>query len=396
MDGAQHQGLLRDDGERDHGVTPMELFFDLVYVFAITQLSHHLLEHLNGRGVAQTALLLLAVWVAWIYTTWFTNWFDPNLRPVRVVLVGSMAASLIMAAAIPEAFEERGLVFAAAFAVLQVGRTLFTVAALGAHPGLRRNFQRILVWLTASGVLWLAGGLAQGPARELLWLGAIVIDYTGPVCGYLTPGLGRSSTHDWTISGAHMAERCQLFLIIALGESILVTGGTFSGLDWSAPALAAFVVAFLGSVALWWVYFDRSAAVAAEAIEHSDDPGRLGRSAYTYLHLPMVAGIIVAAAGDELVIAHPLGHASAETVATVMGGPALFLAGHLLFKRAVFGGWSAPRMAAIVMLGALALVGREWAPLALASGALVIVASVAWWDGRMEHARQATTELPAA
>jgi low temperature requirement protein LtrA len=182
-----------------------------------------------------------------------------------------------------------------------------------------------------------------------------------------------------------MAERCQLFLIIALGESILVTGATFGSLEWSTPVLAAFVICFLGSVALWWVYFDRAAGDAEHAIASSDDPGRLGRSAYTYYHVPMVAGIIVTAVGDELTITHPLGHASPETVATVLGGPALFLAGHLLFKRAVFGLWSLPRLAAIVLLTVVAGVGQDWAPLALASVALLVVVSVSWWDLRTVH-----------
>jgi low temperature requirement protein LtrA len=250
---------------------------------------------------------------------------------------------------------------------------------------LHRTFQRIQVWLMLAGVFWLAGGIAQGAARELLWLTAVAVDLGAPAVGYVTPGLGRSTTQEWTISGEHMAERCQLFLIIALGESILVTGATFGELELSPVSVMAFVIAFLGSVALWWVYFDRSAPAAAEAIARSDDPGALARSAYTYLHVPMVAGIIVAAVGDELAIAHPLGPASPETAATVLGGPALFLIGHLLFKRAVFGVWSTPRVVAIAALGVIAVVGGAWAPLALATAAVLVVAAVAWQDALTEH-----------
>lgn len=179
-----------------------------------------------------------------------------------------------------------------------------------------------------------------------------------------------------------MAERCQLFLIIALGESILVTGATFGEMEISAEVLVAFVIAFLGSVALWWVYFDRAAGDAEHVIAQSADPGRLGRLAYTYLHLPMVAGIIVTAVGDELGIAHPLGHAGPEIAATVLGGPALFLFGHLLFKRAVFGYWSLPRVAAIVVLIVVALIGQDWPPLALATIALLVIAAVPGMDAR--------------
>ena len=379
--------LLRDDGDGDHRVTPMELFFDLVYVFAITQLSHLLLDHLDARGLLQTGLLLIAVWVASIYTTWSTNWLNPNQRPVRLMLIGVMAASLIVSAVLPEAFGERGMIFAVAYVAIQVGRSIFVVACTRDHPDLHRSFQRILVWLTVSGALWIAGGLASGTARGGLWLAAVALDLLSPMIGYYTPGLGRSTTRDWNISGEHMAERCQLFVIIALGESILVTGATFADLEISGATLAGFVVAFLGSVALWWVYFDRSAEAAAEAIARSDDPGALGRNAYTYMHLPMVAGIIVTAVGDELAIAHPLEHASPETVVTVLGGPALFLAGHALFKKTVFGVWSVPRLAAIVLLAVAGVVGRDWAPLALATAALAILAGVSVWDARTEHYR---------
>jgi low temperature requirement protein LtrA len=382
MVGNESPGLLRPRDGRGQRVTSFELFFDLVYVFAVTQLSHLLLDHLNVRGAVQTLLLLLAVWWAWMYNAWFTNWFDPDRRAVRLVLVGVMLAGLIMSAALPGAFGERGLVFAGAYVAMQVGRTAFAVAALGAEPGLRRSFQRVLAWMVACGVLWLAGGLAVGAARYVLWLAAVVVDYAAPACGYWTPGLGRSRTTDWTITGGHMAERCQLFLIIALGESILVTGATFAQLPFSAATVAAFIVAFLGSVAFWWIYFDRGAEASSDVIARSADPGRLGRSAYTYLHLPMVAGIIVAAVGDELTIAHPGGHTSAATAAALLGGPALFLAGHVLFKRVVFGRLSLPRLAAIVALAALVPVSVVVSPLALAAAAMLVVAAVAAWDTR--------------
>ena len=368
-------------------VTFVELFFDLVYVLAVTQLSHLLLEHLGVHGAAQTALLLMAVWTAWIYNAWFTNWFDPDRRVVRLVLLGVMLASLLMSASLPEAFGERGLVFAAAYVTMQVGRTVFVIAALGEDPGLRRNFQRILSWLVASGLLWLAGGLAQGRSREALWLAAVVADFTAPACGFYTPGLGRSRTTDWTITGGHMAERCQLFVIIALGESLLVTGTTFGELPLSAVTVAALVVAFAGSVALWWVYFDRSAEDAGEVIARSADPGRLGRSAYTYCHIPMVAGIIVAAVGDELMLAHPGGHAGAATAATVLGGPALFLAGHGAFKRMVFGRVSVPRLLAVLALGGLWPLSPVLSPLLLAAAATLVVAAVAAADAMAARAR---------
>jgi low temperature requirement protein LtrA len=257
-----------------------------------------------------------------------------------------MLASLLMSVAIPEAFGERGLMFALAFVAIQVGRTAFAVLALyGASHPLSGTFWRILTWLVAAGVLWVAGGLVEGGARYVLWLLALAVDYAGPVMRYMTPGLGSSRTEEWTIEGTHFAERCQLFIIIALGESILVTGTTFGEIEASAVTVCAFVVAFVGSVALWWIYFARSAEAAREVFTSSEDPGRLGRSAYTYFHLPMVAGIIAVAAADELTVAHPGEPGTLASITLTLGGTALFLAGHALFKWAVFGvlPWSRSR-----------------------------------------------------
>ncbi|HZC00389.1 MAG TPA: low temperature requirement protein A, partial [Gammaproteobacteria bacterium] len=242
---SDNRGPLRTRNGGEQRVTPLELFFDLVYVFAVTQLSHRLLEHLSVRGVLETLMLLLAVWGVWIYTTWFTNWFDPDSLAVRLVLIAVMLASLLMSVAIPEAFGKRGLMFALAYVAIQVGRTAFTFIALRkslgtSHP-LSRTFQRILTWFVGSGVVWIIGGLLEGEARYALWLLALAVDYSGPVVGYYIPGLGRSRTGEWTIEGGHFAERCQLFVIIALGESILVTGTTFGQIEASTATVSAFV-----------------------------------------------------------------------------------------------------------------------------------------------------------
>jgi low temperature requirement protein LtrA len=233
-------------------------------------------------------------------------------------------------------------------------------------------------------VLWVAGGFAHGPARELLWVAALAIEYAAPATGFYTPGLGRSTTAEWDISGEQLAERCQLFVIIALGESILTTGATFSNLRINGTSFGALVVAFAGSVALWWVYFDRTAEDGVARIASAQDQGRLGRSAYTYFHLPIVAGVIVAAAGDELTIAHPSGHGGGAVVATVLGGPALFLAGHALFKRAVFGHLTVNRIGAVAVLAVLTPVGFVLPALALSAVATAVVAAVvaavAVWD----------------
>jgi low temperature requirement protein LtrA len=397
---SDYRGPLRTRNGGEQRVTPLELFFDLVYVFAVTQLSHRLLEHLSLRGVLETLMLFLVVWGVWVYTAWFTNWFHPDRLPVRLVLVAVMLASLLMSVAIPEAFGKRGLMFALAYVAIQVGRTAFTFIALRkslgtSHP-LSRTFQRILTWFVGSGVVWIIGGLLGGEARYAVWLLALAVDYSGPVVGYYIPGLGRSRTQEWTIEGGHFAERCQLFVIIALGESILVTGTTFGQIEASTATVSAFVVAFLGSVALWWIYFARSAEAAREVISSSEDPGRLGRSAYTYFHLPMIAGIIAVAAADELTVAHPGDRGTASSVALTLGGTALFLVGHAFFKRAVFGMLPWSHVVAIAALAALIPVGFAIPTLVLSGAAGLIVVVLAAWDtlahgGHVRWPRRSTT-----
>jgi low temperature requirement protein LtrA len=368
---------VRVDGEQR--VTNVELFFDLVYVFAITQLTRFLVDNLNRQGALHALLLLFAVWWAWIYTAWVTNWLHPDARTVRVALLGVMLASLVVSATLPDAFGERGLVFAVTYVIMQLGRTLFVIVAVRREPTLRRNFQRIATWLVPSGTCWLIGGFLSGTSRDVLWIVAVLIDFAGPAAGFFIPGLGRSTTEEWNIAGDHLAERCQLFVIIALGESILDTGTTLSHDPFTAGTVTAFVFAFIGSVALWWIYFDRSAEDSNRAIATSEDPGRLGRSAYTYFHLPMIAGIIVTAVADEKVIAHPA-EGSAAVTASILGGPALFLAGHLLFKRAVFRVLSVPRLVALVALAALVPLGAVVSPLLLGGAAAAVVIGVAVAD----------------
>ena len=393
-------GLLRARGGGEQRVTPLELFFDLVYVFAVTQLSHLLLEHLTLRGVLETVMLLLVVWGVWVDTTWFTNWFDPDRLAVRLVLVAVMLASLLMSVAIPEAFGEGGLMFALAYVAISVGRTAFTFIALRmslgtSHP-LSRSYQRNLSWLVAGGVLWIIGGLLEGEARYVVWVLALTVDYGSPIVGFYIPGLGRSRTQEWTIEGRHFAERCQLFVIIALGESILVTGTTFGQIEASTATVSAFVVAFLGSVALWWIYFAQSAEAASEVISSSEDPGRLALSAYTHFHIPMIAGIIAVAASDELSVAHPTEQGTLASVGLTLGGTVLFLVGHALFKWAVFGMLPWSHVVAIAALAALMPVGLAIPTLVLSVAAGLIVVVLAVWDtlahgGHVRWPRRSTT-----
>lgn len=377
--------LLRTRGRADSGKVGMiELFFDLVFVFAVTQLSHALLEHLSADGWLQTALLLMAVWWVWIYTSWITNWLDPERMPVRITLFVLMLGGLLMSSSIPEAFGTRGLGFAGAYVAMQVGRPLFALWAVrGEDLARRRNFLRIALWAAFSGVFWLLGGAADPAVRLYWWAGALLIDLAGPWLLFGVPGLGRSSTGDWDIDGNHMSERCGLFVIIALGESLLVTGANFAGLEWDAGNWLGFISALLGSIAMWWLYFDKGAELGHTHIAASKDPGRIARRAYTYIHMLIVGGIIVSAVADELSLLHA-DATSFAGISALLGGPILYLLGNALFKW-VSSERTAPPMSHVLgILIIMALIpmayGRLYTPLTLACITTVVLMLVAVWE----------------
>ena len=373
--------LLRDrnSGHRAE-VTSVELFFDLVFVIAVTQVSHALVEHLTWLGALEAAIMLLAIWWAWIDTAWITNWLDPHKALVRLMLFVLMALGLVLSSSLPEAFGERGLAFAIAFVVFQLGRTIFMLWAARHEAELRRNFVRILIWYTLSAAFWLAGGFAADELRLILWLIAVGLDCLSPAVGFWVPGLGRSGTREWNIDGGHIAERSGLFVLIALGESVLVTGIGFTELEWSSDVIMAMAISLAGSIAIWTIYFGQHAEAASDAIEKADDPGRVARVAYTYVPVVLVAGIIVTAVGDELVLHHPAGHMEPATVVVLIGGPALFLVGAALFKLSVFRTWPIPRLIGLAATLALWPVASSLTPLILSAATTLILVAIAAYE----------------
>src|SRR5918997_836854 len=327
--------IIRTLAQGEQRATVFELFFDLVYVFAVTQLSHHLLADISWSGAAETAFMLVALYWAWNYTTWMTNWFDPDTVPVRLVLVFVMLASLLMAIAIPEGFGDDALLFACAYSGLQIGRNSFVVAVTP-RGVFNQNFRQILAWTLLSAPLWVAGGIVDAEAlRWVLWLGALGLDLAAPLLAYWLPGIGTTPMSQWQIEGAHFGERFQLFVIIVLGESVVLAGATASETGLSVDVLAALLLSFLSSTALWWLYFGQLAGTVLERIRAAtvEDRGRIGRDIYTYLHLPIIAGIVLVAVGDELVIAHPADDLHGAGALVALGGPALFLAGLMACAR---------------------------------------------------------------
>ncbi|MHC1478831.1 low temperature requirement protein A [Frateuria aurantia] len=381
--------VLRSLGAEEARVTQAELFFDLIYAFAITQLSHYLLTHLSLIGACQTLLLWFAVWLGWQFTCWTTNWFDPETMPVRLMLLAIMLLGLLMASAVDEAFEHGGWLFAGSFAGLQVGRSLFGVLYVGRGSLLRPNMQRLLGWNAIAAAFWLVGAACEGPARMLCWAAGALCDFVSPMLGLPLPGLGRShSERDWVIDGGHLAERCQLFVMMALGESIIAAGSGFA--ESHVPVLLrslSFLASFVGSVAMWWLYFDTSSEDGSRVIRHSRDPGRTGAH-FHYIHVLLIAGIIVSAVGDELMLNEGGASADMGQLMVLLLGPALYLAGNALYKRIVYGAVPRSHVAGVVVL-LLMLPLQPWLPiLVLGSLSSVLVLVIATFDGCRRRAVQ--------
>ncbi|WP_432348057.1 low temperature requirement protein A [Shinella yambaruensis] len=378
-----HSAFLRARGTAQEGkVAFAELFFDLVFVLTIIQLSHSLAAHYSLLGLAEAAMLTLAVWWVWIYTTWATNWLDPDKAPVRLLLFALMFLGLMLSIAIPTAFDAGGLLFALTYVAMQVGRSAFTAFAMRRDwPENSLNFTRITVWTALSAVFWLAGGLAGQEVRLVLWLIALGIEYVSPALGFVVPGLGRSAFGDWQVSGEHMAERCALFVIICLGETILVTGRTVAGMELlDGFTIILLATAFLSTATMWWIYFRFGHGEAAHLIEHSATPGRIARMAFTYAHIPIVAGIILSAVAEEFALAHPHGATDAKTASAIIGGPVVFLSGNIWFKAAIRGRWPLSHLAGIGVLLALSAIVPFVEPYQLFMAAAAVLLGVALWE----------------
>jgi low temperature requirement protein LtrA len=383
--------LARDYRDGRAAVSNLELFFDLVYVFAITQLSHTLLADLSPAGAVRTAILFFAVWWAWIYTTWVTNWLDPDKSLNRIALGAVMIASLLMGCAIPTAFGSGGPVFVGAYLAVQIGRSLYASSALGEWRGSgSTNLLRIALWFAFSGLFWIGGLSTTEPlARAAWWIVALAIEYAGPYALFWVPGLGRSTAQEWLIAGNHMAERCALFIIIALGEGLLITGATYAVAPPVPGLFSAFLNAFIGSFAMWWIYFDLGARRGAEHIEHHATPGLVGRQAFTYWHIPIVAGVVVLAVADELTLAHPLKPSHGDFVALLGIGMALFIWGNMTFKRISSAAGFYPLSHGVGL--ALTLLIAAWGllahppHLALAAASTAALATIALWEWGSFH-----------
>ncbi len=372
-------------------VTPLELFFDLVYVFAVSQLSLNLAEQVSLRGIAQALVLALAVMYAWFMTVWTSNWFDVEKRPVQLMLLGLMFASLLMSTSVAGAFGDspavalfgdRGGLFVIGYLAIQLGRTVFAVAAFRGHR-LHDHFVNALIWEIGTGVLWVAGIFAEGDSRLTIWAIAVLVTYGGVIAGHPLPGRRSPFSSDSQIYAEHLLERFRLFFLIALGETVLTIGNAFTGGPVDAERLIALSAAFVGTASLWWCYFHRAERIGIDAIDGAGDASRIVAIG-NYTLIAMVIGIVAIAVGDELAIAGPDLDLTAAATALIFGGPAVFLFAQLAFMRGAAGQAPRVRIRGCVSLAVLALLTAHSSVLGAVIAASAVLLAVAIADTQAE------------
>jgi low temperature requirement protein LtrA len=380
-----------------HGVTTLELFFDLVFVFAITQITAFMAADLGLRGCLRGLVLLSLLWFAWCSYSWLGNQAHADEGILRGAYIVAMAAMFVVALAIPEAWGDEGggisapLLLAAGLTVVRSTHLGVYVVAAAGDAGLRRQVVKTAVPVGMSAALLLVGAALGGPTQTALWALAIVVDYSGI---YL-------SGADWRLPApGHFAERYGLIVLIALGESLIAVGVGVGRLPVTVPIVVGALLGMAVSVALWWAYFDVVAPVAERVLHtrQGADRVRLARDSYTYLHFPMVAGVIYLALGLKKVaqyVGDEPHHALTEPLPTtalwaLYGGVAAYLLGHLAFRLRNIGSINRPRAAvAVVLLAAPLALGRMPALGALAVLAGVLVALIAFEVVRYADARAA-------
>jgi low temperature requirement protein LtrA len=357
----------RADVEPEQRVSALELFFDLVFVFAITQVTGFISADPTWTRMVEGLAILAALWWAWSCYAWLENTTASDEGAVRVVMLAAMGAMLIVSLAVPGAFGADGLLFGVAyFAVRSLHVGMYAVVGRS-DPDLRRVTVRLaVVMLPAAALLVLAGAL-HGTPRALAWIAALAVDYGG---------LALTGTGGWRVQAGHFAERHGLIVIIALGESIVALGVGAGGLALDAGIVAGALLGVAVAGALWWAYFDVVAIVGGRrlAAAGGDRRVRIARDSYTYLHLPMVAGIVVFALGVKKTLGHVDHELAAVPAVALCGGVALYLVALSAFKRRNVGSFNRPRLVAAAVLVALAPIATAVPALA----ALVATAAVAW------------------
>jgi low temperature requirement protein LtrA len=358
-------------------VTRLELFFDLVFVFALSQLSHHLLEHPSWVGAGETFVLLLGVYKVWVYTTWTATLLDTSRLEVQWMLLIVMLVTLFMNASIGSAFGAFGWLFAASYLLVQLGRGAW-ILTVGLDRTTGDHFVRTLIWGFMSAPFWIAGVFFGPGPRLILWGVAAAIDLAGHMLAHRLPGR-KTEGRRVPLPGERIFERFGLFYLIALGETILSTGLAIAGNLEDPWILLTGTVSFAGSVSIWWCYFHGLEQEVLEKLASVDDKFRPGILAGNTL-LVLLAGLILVAVGDQLVITDPAARPDLATVLFLYGGPALFLAARGLFIRRVLGRRQPSELAGIGALAVLANLSFPLPAFVAAMGAVLPLMGVAVTD----------------
>ena len=381
--GADVAPLVREatEEEEERKTSYLELFFDLVFVFAFTQVTSLILEDTSAAGFARAALVLAMVWWAWSAYTWMTNAIDIENTVTRLLIFAAMAAAFFMALAVPDAYQDEGAWFAVAYFVVRILQTALYAWGVRDQPGQLRAILRLAPWFLSAAVVALVGGFVDPDYRAWVWLASLAIDVVGPLT---------VASAEWRVVPSHFAERFALIVIIALGESIVAIGVGTGEVQRDASFVVSVTVAFAGVLALWWAYFDFTAVAAERALARAtpERRGPLARDVFTYFHYPIVLGIILYAVASKKTLQHPHDPLS-EAGRWALGlGIALFLLGFALMRYRVIRriAWERIGAAAAALVLSLLLDGTDAiVTLAIVVGAFV--ASIAIESARLRDIR---------
>jgi low temperature requirement protein LtrA len=333
--------------EREQRVRPLELFFDLVFVFAITQVTSFLSHNPTWGGLLRGLLLLGMLWWAWSAYAWLTNTLDPEEGAVRLATLAAVAAMLIVSLAVPRAFGDDGVIFGVAYLVVcALHLVLFGIAGRGDRD-LLGAVMRIVPGAILGAALLLVAGFVHGSAQLALWCAAVAVTYLGALLGHM---------QGWRVSPEHFVERFGLIVIIAVGESIVAIGVGARGLPLDAGVIGAALLGIAVAACIWWSYFDWVAYVAQSRLAEATGATRatLARDVYSYLHLPMVAGIVLFAFGLKTTLADTTGSLATVPALGLVGGIALYLLAHVALRLRLGSGLGRGRpVASVVLLGLL-------------------------------------------
>jgi low temperature requirement protein LtrA len=372
--------------ELEERVTPLELFFDLVFVFGITQVTTLMSNDPTWRGLGQGMLVLAAIWWAWAAYSWLTNEIDTNRESSRLAMFVVMGSMLVAALAVPQGFGDDGVLFGVAYLVVRLMH-LVVFAESSRDVSAALAMRRLWASAVPAPALLVVAGFLDGTVQAALWVVALTIDFAGPYV---------RGVEGFRVSAGYFAERFGLIVIIALGESIVSLGLGASGTDLGVGEVVAAGLGIAVAAALWWGYFDVVAVVAERRFRQARGLAQvqIARDSYSYLHLPMIAGIVLLALGVKKTLAHVDDPLKAVPAVALCGGVALYYAGHIAFRLRNVGTLNRQRLLAVLML--LALIPLATKVDAIYALALVTAMCAALVTYEVFHFRDARARMRAA